>query len=248
MLPAGSPERPMAKAGGRLSQVLIKLLMRQAEVVAVETLAPRFRLITLEGEALKGVAWTPGQKIQVAMESAFTARTYTPIIWNAAAGRTCLLAYEPGHGPGSDWVRDVAPGDQCSVFGPRPSLDLRRIAGPIALFGDETSLGLAYTLAQAFPGERVTCVFEVDDVTATRQVLGHLDMRHAELFARQAHDAHLQDVEARLLHLVADSMSFILTGKAGTVQRLRLSLKSHAAPMTAVLTKAYWAPGKSGLD
>ena len=248
MVPAGSPERTASKESGRLSQVLVKLFMSQADVIAVESLAPRFRLITLEGEPLKDVAWVPGQKIQIAMGSAFIARTYTPIIWNAAAGRTCLLAFEPGHGPGSDWVRTVASGDQCSVFGPRPSLDLRHIAGPIALFGDETSFGLAYALAQAFPGERVTCAFEVDDVTTTGQVLGKLELPHAELFARQGQDAHVESMEARLLNLIADGTSFILTGKAGTVQRLRRGLKSYAGPRTAVLTKAYWAIGKSGLD
>jgi hypothetical protein len=55
------------------------------------TIGDRFRLITLEGLALAGVTWTPGQKIQIAMGSAFVARTYTPIEWDAAAGRTRIL-------------------------------------------------------------------------------------------------------------------------------------------------------------
>lgn len=247
MQPAALPERP-ATTPGRLSQALIKLLMRQATVVAVEQLADRLRLITLEGEALRDVAWTPGQKIQVSMGSAFVARTYTPITWNASEGRTCLVAFEPGHGPGSEWVRGLEPGDTCNLFGPRASLDLRRISGPIVLFGDETSIGLAYALVHQEPAERVTCLFEIDDETAARQALGQIGLDQAELFGRQRDDAHLAAMEARLPHLIADGASFILTGKAGTVQRLRQGLKRYPVPASNILTKAYWSPGKSGLD
>jgi len=247
MRPAGSPERP-GTTGGRLSQALVKFMMRQASVAAVEWLADRFRLITLEGEALRGAAWVPGQKIQIAMGSAFTARTYTPIIWNASAGRTCLVAFVPGHGPGSAWAGALEPGDTCSLFGPRASLDLRRITGPVALFGDETSIGLAYALVDTRLAERVTCALEVDDVSAAGQALDQLGLGQTELFGRCRDEAHLEAMEAKLPYLVADGASFILTGKAGTVQRLRQSLKRYAGPGTKVLAKAYWAPGKSGLD
>jgi NADPH-dependent ferric siderophore reductase len=247
MLPKGSPERP-AKTGGRLSQALIKLMMRQASIVAAESLADRFKLITLEGEALSNVAWIPGQKIQISMGSAFVARTYTPIAWNGSAGRTCILAFEPGHGPGSDWVRNVEPGDRCNLFGPRTSLDLRGVTSPLALFGDETSIGLAYALSHAKPDRAMSFVFEVDDVSAARQVLQKLDLDHVELIARQPDDAHLDAMDAKLPQFLAANMSFVLTGKASTVQRLRQSLKLYADPRTAVLTKAYWAQGKSGLD
>ena len=65
MLPMESPERPVAKAPGRIGQALIRLLMKRATVTASERLADGFRLITLEGPALEGIAWTPGQKIQI---------------------------------------------------------------------------------------------------------------------------------------------------------------------------------------
>ncbi|MCH7862518.1 MAG: siderophore-interacting protein, partial [Proteobacteria bacterium] len=60
MLPMESPERPVAKAPGRIGQALIRLLMKRATVTASERLADGFRLITLEGPALEGIAWTPG--------------------------------------------------------------------------------------------------------------------------------------------------------------------------------------------
>ncbi|OSZ68575.1 hypothetical protein CAP40_08370 [Sphingomonas sp. IBVSS2] len=248
MLPIESPERPVAKAPGRLGQALIRLLMKRATVTASERLARGFRLITLEGPALEGVAWTPGQKIQIAMGSAFTARTYTPIEWNPGTGRACILGHVHGDGPGSLWVRDAAPGDMCDIFGPRGSLDAGRMHGPLAVFGDETSIGLAHALAYQDPGRMVAGYFEVGDVEGSCRVAEQLGLDRVALFARAAGDAHVGEMEVRLATLAAGGTGFVLTGKAGTVQRLRQRLKRLAVPASRIAAKAYWAPGKTGLD
>ncbi len=248
MFATDSSERPGIAKPGRLGQALMRLLMRRATVVASERLADRFWLITLEGPALAGVAWAPGQKVQIAMGSAFVARTYTPIEWNASTGRTCILGFAHGDGPGSAWVRAVEPGDACDIFGPRASLDLRRLSGPLALFGDETSIGLAYAATHQDPMRSVACHFEVDDVESARQVAGQLGLHTVALFAKRGDDAHVAEMEAALPALVAAGASFVLTGKAGTVQRLRQVLKQQAVPATRLVIKAYWAPGKTGLD
>lgn len=246
MLAADSPERPTAaRPAGRLSRALMRLLMKRATIVAGEWLADRFRLITLEGEALAGVAWAPGDKIQIAMGSAFVARTYTPIEWNAATGRACILAYAHGDGPGSRWVRTLAPGDECDLFGPRASIDLRRLPGPIAIFGDETAIGLAHAATWHDPERRVAACFEVDDIAGARQVATHLDLPDAMLFGRRPGDAHIAEMEAALPALAAAGATFVLAGKATTIQRLRQTLH---LPAPRVATKAYWAPGKTGLD
>lgn len=247
MQPAGSPQRPTAKAPGRLSQALLRLLMRRASIVATDRLADRFKLITLEGSALQGVAWTPGQKIQIAMGSAFVARTYTPIEWDASIGRTCILGFAHGDGPGSNWVRGVEPGDECDVFGPRASLDLRRVAGAIAMFGDETSIALAYALVHQDPTRSVSCFFEVDNVEIYQDVLTRLGIGQATLFPKQSDETH-GAMDASIPALAAAGTHFVLTGKAATVQRLRQCLKLHGVPSARILAKAYWAPGKTGLD
>lgn len=248
MLAPESPERQAAKAPGRLDKVLRHLLMKRATVVATERLADRFRLITLEGAALKGAAWTPGQKIQIAMGSAFVARTYTPIEWDSAAGQTRILGYEHGDGPGSAWIRNVEPGDVCDVFGPRASLDLRLMTGPIAVFGDETSLGLACALAHQDRTRSFTCHFEVGDIGSTQQVVAKLGIGMAALFARREDDAHVAEMVATLPALIDAGASFVLTGKASTIQRVRQSLTRQAVAATRIVTKAYWATSKTGLD
>ncbi|WP_208866931.1 siderophore-interacting protein [Caulobacter radicis] len=230
-----------------MSQVLVRLLMRRARVVSSEALAERFSLVTLEGPELAGAAWTPGQKIQVAMGSAFVARTYTPMAWEAS-GRTSFLGYAHGDGLGADWLRSLEPGVECDIFGPRASLDVEGGAGPLAVFGDETSMGLAYALAMQDPARSVACAFEVTDLDAAAQVADRLGLSRAALFRRRADDAHLETMTDALASLSGVGASFVLTGRAGAIQRVRNDLKARGVAPRRLLAKAYWAPGKTGLD
>jgi NADPH-dependent ferric siderophore reductase len=236
------------KAPGRLSKLLLGLLVKRAIVVATEQSSGHFRLLTLEGPALRDVAWTPGQKVQIAMGSAFVARTYTPIDWNAVAGRTRILGYAHGDGPGSVWVRGLKPGDECDVFGPRRSLAVNGATGPLAMLGDETSIALAHALLHQDRARAIVCHFEVDDVEAGRRVTARLGLGDAVLFGRREFDAHLEMMDAAISPLAASGATFVLTGKASTIQRLRQTLKRQAVPTRRIVTKAYWAPGRAGLD
>jgi NADPH-dependent ferric siderophore reductase len=235
----GSTEGTAAKAPGRLNKALLRLLMNRVTVVASEWLADRFRMLTLEGPGFKGVAWTPGQKVQIAMGSAFVTRTYTPIEWDAATGRTRVLGYAHGEGPGSAWLLGLETGDECDVFGPRNSLDVGR---------DETSIGLAHALVQQNPARAVSCRFEVGDVERCLAVTAHLGLDDAMLFSRSEDEAHLKEMEAALPVLAEAGATFVLTGKADTIQQLRQTLKGRAVPGARIVAKAYWSPGKKGLD
>jgi NADPH-dependent ferric siderophore reductase len=222
--------------------------MRPARVAAVETLSPRFRLVNLEGEALRNVGWTAGQKVQVAMGSGLSARTYTPMSWDADSGRTRILTFAHGDGPGSRWARDLSEGDTCQFFGPRHSLDLSGLLSPVVLFGDETSFGLAAALRESPQAHSATHVFEASDVAQSRQVAEAMGLGQATLIQRIADDAHLAAAEAEVLRLATNGAHFVLTGKASSIQRVSRALKAAGVPSPRVKTKAYWAPGKIGLD
>jgi NADPH-dependent ferric siderophore reductase len=238
---------PRVKDPSRLGRAVARLWMKAATVTANERLADRFHLITLEGGALTNVTWRPGQKVQIAMGSSFVTRTYTPIEWNISAGRMCILGYSHGNGLGSAWVRTVAAGDTCDVFGPRASLDIGGLSEALVVVGDETSIGLAYAATRQDPTRLVTCCFEVEDVVAAQQVMSSLDLQSVTLVARRA-DEHIAALEASLSDAVAVGASFVLTGKAATIQMLRQSLRQKSVPTARLVTKAYWAPGKTGLD
>ena len=54
-------------------------------------------------------------------------------------GSVDLLVYSHGDTPGAKWGRAVAEADRVNVFGPRGSIAIAALAGPVVVFGDETS-------------------------------------------------------------------------------------------------------------
>lgn len=229
-----------------LGRALLGLFTKPASVIEVKHLAKGFYLVTLQSADFRGVQWTVGQKLQIAIGSGFTNRTYTPIDWNTVIGTTRLLGYAHGDGPGSDWLRGLQTGDICDVFGPRSSLRAERLEGPLVVFGDETSIGLAYALRQA--RAQVQAIIEVDDIEGATAVAAALSLREVDFTLKSPHAAHLADVERRLETLAADGAAFVLTGNAQAIQRLHRRLKTLDVPASRVLAKAYWAAGKTGLD
>ena len=236
----------MTGSASVFNDALTRMLAKQATIVAVEWLKHDLVRLTLEGAALRGALWVPGQKIQIAMGSLFDTRAYTPINWDTLNGRTSIIGYAHGAGPGSDWLRGARAGDTCNFLGPRTSISKKIKAGPIALFGDETSIALAVALFR--DARDLSCFFEVADVKAARSPIAELRLRDARLFARTTGDKHLAAMEAAVSELVACDMSFVLTGNATTIQRLLVALKRQAFPSDRIVTKAYWAPGKIGMD
>lgn len=116
------------------------------------------------------------------------------------------------------------------------------------LFGDETSFGLAAALRECPPGAGAIHVFEASDVAESRPVLEAIGLGQATLIERIADDAHLAAAEAEVLRLAASGAHFVLTGKASSIQRVSRALKADRIVSSRVKTKAYWAPGKTGLD
>lgn len=249
MASSEQPGRAAAKRPATVARVLRRLFGKRGNVTVVDSIGDRFRLVTLAGPDLKGVSWLPGQKLQVAMpSSSFAARTYTPIDWDPETGQTRILGYAHGDGPGSSWLRDIEVGHECDFFGPSGSLDARPLGEQLAVFGDETSIGLAHALAHQDQRRSVYCYFEVVDLESVEPLVEKLAIGNVTLFAKQTGDAHLERMEATLPSLNARGSSFVLTGKANTIQRLIRSLKLLGVPAARYATKAYWAPGKNGLD
>jgi ferric-chelate reductase (NADPH) len=238
------------RAAGRLERALFGLITKTSAVVESQTLDAQFRLITLRGESLRGVAWVPGQKVQMVL-GGWVQRTYTPLSWDAVDGVTTLLAYLHGAGPATEWASALAEGDACSVFGPRGSLDLNALTRPALLFGDETSFALAHALRHTPAGAgQVQLLFEVTSKPAAKALLERVGIEGAQLVERKPDDAHLSEVEA----LAADWLrshphpSCVLSGKASSIQRLSKRLRALGVGRSQIQTKAYWAVGKSGLD
>jgi ferric-chelate reductase (NADPH) len=231
------------KRAGRFEATVQKLFTRRAHVVDIVDIGSAFRIITLGGDALRHVAWTPGDKLQVQL-GGWVQRTYTPMDWDPVAGRTRILVCLHAGGPGTQWARMVRKGDDCILFGPRKSI--ARAASSVIVFGDETSLGLAAALRG--PGTHL--LLEVANPDQAMPVLGYLGLGGAYVSTRSAGDAHLAEGETQLsTWLMTDpGAEIILTGRASAIQHMTRFLRQTEVGTGRRQSKAYWAPGKKGLD
>jgi len=71
----------------------MRTFLRRARVVATECLARNFRLFTLESPAFRDSEWTPGQKLQIAIGSAFVSRNLHACRLDTATGQTRIPGY-----------------------------------------------------------------------------------------------------------------------------------------------------------
>lgn len=231
---------------GIFARAFARLFLKSAHVRSHDVLAPGFHRVELAGNALKGVRWTPGSVIQIGM-SAFSARTFTPITWNPDRGETCFVGFAHGDGPASDWLIAAEPGQSCDFFGPRAAIELGKHPAPRFLFGDETSLGLALAATRFCSGHTI-CLLEVNSLDRAKQALGAVTLRNIELIERRDDETHMARAVEHMSALSANCETFILTGKAGSIQRMRRALKSQNISSSRIAAKVHWAPGKTGLD
>jgi ferric-chelate reductase (NADPH) len=238
----------MASFGKAIGDSLKKLLFRELTVARVAQLSEHFERVDFVGEALRGVRYAPGSKLQITFEGG--PRTYTPFHFDGARGSLSILIHLHGDGPSARWAKQVKEGERAFTFGPRSSLELSSATSPIALFGDETSFGLARALREAGGTSGLGFVFEVTHPVESRTVLDGLELHDAELVERRGDDAQLSEVEARLRARLAHDggTRLVLTGKAPSIQAIRKRLKAEPAVHASQLVKAYWSPGKRGLD
>jgi NADPH-dependent ferric siderophore reductase len=137
------------------------------------------------------------------------------------------------------------------VFGPRGSLALSSISGPVVFVGDETSFGSALALRRSrVAADGVSFVFEATHPDEAGRVLGEIGLEASAVVARQPALGHLAALEqaVRAEFELRPQARLVLTGHAQTIQGLRKRLKAQPLQSSGQSVKAYWADGKRGLD
>jgi NADPH-dependent ferric siderophore reductase len=239
----------MASVKKLVGEVFGKWLFREVTIAEIREVAPRFRRLSLEGQQLHGVSFSPGDKVQVLLDAGF--RTYTPFGFDPARGAMSFLVYLHGDTPGSQWGKSAKEGDAFRVFGPRASLPFMSWQGPVVVFGDETSFAVTRSLRELRGSAReIHPVFEVSDAKASAAALDSLELPSEDLVQRQSDDGHLDEVAERVRAALAKhpGSQLALTGKAQSIQALQRALRAAPVAHAGSKSKAYWAPGKRGLD
>jgi ferric-chelate reductase (NADPH) len=77
-----------------------------------------------------------------------------------------------------------------------------------------------------------------------------LGIPNATLLERAEDDAHLNEAETLIARIAAKRApeQFIFSGNARSIQHLTRILKRGGISSSRLKVKAYWSPGKTGLD
>lgn len=234
----------MASVKGIFGEVVGRFFLTESTVREVRVLGDSFRELVVQSEVLKAQRFAVGDKAQVLVPGP-EMRTYTPYGFDAALGTLRFLVYVHGDTPGSAWGRTVKVGDVVR-FMAQGSLPLEGLSGPAVVFGDETSFAVAHSLSRSRP--RVRAVFEVSSRAASMPALEALGLEGASLVEKGP--GHLEAVAQAVRSALAADLgaTLVLTGQGPSIQALRAALKSNAVPHAGQKVKAYWSPGKRGLD
>jgi len=214
----------MGSGKGVLLRWLGGVALRSATVTAVEAPAPRYLRFRLRGDVPRG---EPGDKVQVLLPGD-DVRTYTPFAWadDGGARAFSLLVFLHGDSPATRWAKALRVDDTVRFVGPQRAL--RMPDGPLLLVGDETSLAVAASYAEARPGQ-VDAVFEGDVPEAVLRDLG--------LRARVCAPGEAAS------RLDATTATVGVTGSGALIQRVR-----EVAGRTVARVKAHWIAGRVGID
>jgi ferric-chelate reductase (NADPH) len=255
----------MSTLSNFVSSAVEKLLFHPVKITHSETIGGRFRSVRLQGDVFKGVKWVPGQAVQFYLGN-LTKRAYTPMKIDPNAGSAEFLFYIHGGGPGSVWAAGLKNGDECRVMRPKDSLDFTNFAGHAIFFGDETSMAAAYALQSCRRADaRHRYVFEVTSKAQAKNVVDRLELKNVALYQRTESGEHLEGVVNKLIQSAggdvegsdsskkSDSFEgqvsqWIFTGQARSIQTIQRELKGMGVEMRRSKVRAYWSPGKTGMD
>lgn len=225
----------MSSVKGKLVRLLGGFVLRGARVTAADSVGEGFRRIALQGAELRA---QPGDKIQVLLPSD-DVRTYTPI--PSADGATLLGWRHASAGPGARWITEARAGDDIRFVGAQSSLSFP--PGPLILVGDETSVAVAASFAAA-RSDLVQTLFEAQSPKDLRRAAQAVGLEPFQIVARADMAALVEAVVRARANAPAAAIG--LTGGSVLVQALHAALRDRGIAPTR--RKAYWVPGRTGLD
>lgn len=223
----------MSSVKGKLVRLVSRFALARGTVVSTQ-LFGGFQRVVLRSDATKPQA---GTKLQLLLPTD-DVRTYSPI---ASPDGIVLLGWVHAGGPGAHWMANAKPNEVLPYAGPQRSLTLG--AGPVVLVGDETSVAVAAAFANERPGQ----VYAVIQSEAAQDVLaaaGSVGLEPIEVAPRGDTGATVAIVQKRLR--VWPNAVVAVTGGSELVVAVRAALRSEG--VKNIKTKAYWIPGKTGLD
>lgn len=122
---------------------------------------------------------------------------------------------------------------------------------PVLFFGDETSLAAAQALH--FCCKDALRIRFILEVTAPREVkiaAAKLGLEDVTLFEKDHTGTYLEKIVTRLVEDAFElgAPQWVFTGQARSIQSIRKRLRAAGIESSSSKVKAYWSPGKTGMD
>ncbi len=223
-----------------------------ATVVARETLSSSLVEVTLAVDPRLGGA--PGSDVMVDVGRGRTLRRrYSVRRVDPDASTITLWVGVDHEGPGVDWVRAVAPGDEVVAIGPRGKIALDATATWHLFCGDLSALAALSRMVEALaPGQRALVALEVDEMDDARspappEGVG-LRLVVSERAGRAPSDPEGLSRALATLELPPGPGHAYLFGEFHVVRALRASLSDRGLDESAMSHKAYWRAGRANAD
>jgi NADPH-dependent ferric siderophore reductase len=232
---------------------LVDPVMVTATVQDLSVLGDGVRAVALGGPNIGGLTVTPGQQVRVQVGTKNplidkvmgALRTYS--IWDYNDELLHLRVFDHGDGPGARWSRTLNNGDTVHLLKPQGDFVCRPSAYHLFV-GDETaSVAFGAMIRGLNNAAPAYTVIEVD--SEHEQLPIDADVNWLYRRGRTAvNSTQLVEAVARL-DLPPTPGTAYLAGEASTIQLTRNHLvRQRGWNRRDILTKPFWAQGKTGLE
>jgi NADPH-dependent ferric siderophore reductase len=243
----------VGQAGGPLADASLWHL----EVVGVSEPGPDFRRLTFTAPGLDGLRFTAGQDLMFRVprpDGAATNRRYTIRGFDPSSAEVTVDVSLHGAGPGTDWVRRAAIGDEIDAIGPRGKVTPRLEADWHLFVADDTGMPGALAMIESLPaGSTIRAVLEVDTPEDEQEPGGTLKSGLEIVWLHRSGRCEPGDIgllrDALVgLELPAGDGQAYVAAESAVVRDLQALLAEQGLRSDQVSAKAYWRRGLPNAD
>lgn len=227
-------------------------VVRSLTVAKVTSLSPGFRRITFTGGELEEFTSLGAADHVKILIGDSDRRDYTPRAFRPTTATTPaeldIDVYLHGEGPASAWAKEVVPGDEAKVGGPRGSRLLPTGVTRVILGADESSLPAFARWIEALPQETEVFGFVELDNPSDAAYLDPDHVHKASVMWLDKSDGALERA-IRALGPIDDTTFVWIAGEAtGLIPIRRYLRRELGLPQAQVSIDGYWRRGEADRD
>ncbi len=218
-----------------------------AEVSTITAISPSVKIIELQGD-FKKLNFSSGSYLSLTLNYIQT-RKYTVSRLDKDKGTLDLIVYlHRNSGTGQHFMNKIKLGDTLSMNSLHANSNyLKLTADTFVFFGDETSLGLAYSLYKKWVEKRCEFLFLFELDEENKSVPAALGFEQVLVFSKKKtfrNERLISQLDPIISPQWKDAV-FLLTGNAKSIQIFRKVIKDKTT--SKVYTRGYWVEGIEGL-